>query len=504
LRKKHSSAKDSSSRKQQQLDHPNQQRKKKHVKLSAPPNAVANSKHQSSSTTVSETREQSTNMVNKRPPQRPVTSANPQRFIIKKSPTAKPNEAHKQNVFSIDLPPIYYYGYSETFIRWCRGLTLSVLTTFGLVALGQQLVQQPQQETTTTTLSSTTAKPLVMTTDNLVLNDEWISVWQKRNNGRLLYLLGTMHGSQRSMDTAQQLVESIRPKAVFVELDVNRLDANELQLPTPIPAAVVINERVAKTDAVGLETTINSNLSKETVTWIYPRTVTLAEKLWHRIIYGKQSVVQFEQQTLPCHSSIPSSSSENKSTRVTDPSEFNCAIWAGQKHGAVIILGDQHIRVTNSRLILGGLLDFLYVLFYERAKESIKRAKQQNSRLNKEERKEEEHKEEKKEEDASDTNDYFNRNNFDRIDGTREDIRNKTSLMQQIVPGLYRALVMERDDCMAAYLNSLEQYETTVALVGKGHVDGIEERLAKQGWEPVKVVSVVKTKEQGTTYWWRW
>jgi hypothetical protein len=416
------------------------------------------------------------------------------------------NVKHITNVLSVDLPPIYSYGYSEAFIRWCQGLTLSVLTTFGLVvAVGQQRVhQQPQQETAIMTPSSTTdVKPLVMTTDNLLLNDEWISVWQQRHNGRLLYLLGTVHRSQRSMDTAQQLVESIRPKAVFIELDLNRLDADRLQLPTPIPTAVGIDEQVTKIDAVvvGLETTTTSNSSVETITWLYPRPISLVEELWQRTIYGKQSVVQFDQQTLPCYTSIPSisssssssSSSKNKSSRIKKASEFDCAIWAGQKNGAVIILGDQHKCITLSRLILGGCLDFLnLILFLKLDQELIQRAKEVASHWKPEEHKgKEDHKEQ--EEEVNGALDYFSSR-------TREEIKNMSSIFQQIAPRLHRALVAERDDRMAAYLNVLEQYETIVALVGKAHVQGIEERLAKQGWEPVKVVF----KEQGFAYWWRW
>ena len=54
--------------------------------------------------------------------------------------------------------------------------------------------------------------------------------------------------------------------------------------------------------------------------------------------------------------------------------------------------------------------------------------------------------------------------------------------------------VAERDTFMANGLNGLNQFPTTVAVMGIAHVDGVENNLRNMGWEPVVAgCTLVKT-----------
>eukprot|EP00752_Nemacystus_decipiens_P002179 g2074.t1 len=69
---------------------------------------------------------------------------------------------------------------------------------------------------------------------------------------------------------------------------------------------------------------------------------------------------------------------------------------------------------------------------------------------------------------------------------TRDIMRKWSAAMQRIRPLEHAVSVTERDEVMAGNLMKVEGNITTVAVVGFGHLDGIENRLEAEGWKPAR------------------
>jgi len=64
----------------------------------------------------------------------------------------------------------------------------------------------------------------------------------------------------------------------------------------------------------------------------------------------------------------------------------------------------------------------------------------------------------------------------------KENVKIIMANLKAIAPELYNALVAERDEFMSMGLNSLNQFQSIVAVMGIAHVDGVEQNLIRQGW----------------------
>ena len=71
---------------------------------------------------------------------------------------------------------------------------------------------------------------------------------------------------------------------------------------------------------------------------------------------------------------------------------------------------------------------------------------------------------------------------------TKQNVKRIMDSFKLQAPEIYNALVGERDAFMAKGLDMLEPFESTVAVMGLAHLDGVEGFLAFKGWErlPVK------------------
>ena len=56
------------------------------------------------------------------------------------------------------------------------------------------------------------------------------------------------------------------------------------------------------------------------------------------------------------------------------------------------------------------------------------------------------------------------------------------TIFQQEVPQIHDALVAERDVYMANNIDRLSQFQSMVAVMGLGHLDGVRTRLGQLGW----------------------
>jgi len=63
----------------------------------------------------------------------------------------------------------------------------------------------------------------------------------------------------------------------------------------------------------------------------------------------------------------------------------------------------------------------------------------------------------------------------------RENVRLLMGNLRAVAPEIFMAMVGERDDYMGLGLDSLNQFESTVAVMGIAHVDGVEKTLRDRG-----------------------
>jgi len=65
---------------------------------------------------------------------------------------------------------------------------------------------------------------------------------------------------------------------------------------------------------------------------------------------------------------------------------------------------------------------------------------------------------------------------------TKQTTKDLMDVFKAEVPEIYNALVGERDIYMSNGLDSLNQFQTIVAVMGLGHLDGVESNLRALGW----------------------
>ena len=70
---------------------------------------------------------------------------------------------------------------------------------------------------------------------------------------------------------------------------------------------------------------------------------------------------------------------------------------------------------------------------------------------------------------------------------TKENVKLIMDNFKIQAPEIHYALVGERDLFMATGLDMLETFDSTVAVMGLAHVDGVETNLQKKGWLPIPI-----------------
>ena len=81
-------------------------------------------------------------------------------------------------------------------------------------------------------------------------------------------------------------------------------------------------------------------------------------------------------------------------------------------------------------------------------------------------------------------------NSFVETMKAKENVKKIMGALKETAPEIYQAMVAERDVYMARGLDELgmnvqsgSSVETTVAVMGMAHVDGVENYLATNGWK---------------------
>jgi pheromone shutdown protein TraB len=141
-----------------------------------------------------------------------------------------------------------------------------------------------------------------------------VSVWRQPVTGRIIYLVGTVHISIASAELVGNVIDNVRPDAVFVEWDAKRAQESISTTDTSRTSTIATTETTAplvEDPSLSSVTTSISNSSKE----------------------ERGGVV-----TLP----------RNASSELGE--EFYVAIREGQKVGAEVIRGDRDQKVSLRRM----------------------------------------------------------------------------------------------------------------------------------------------------------
>jgi pheromone shutdown protein TraB len=249
-----------------------------------------------------------------------------------------------------------------------------------------------------------------------------------------VHLLGTAPVSTEAAELVGLLVKSTKLNAVFVELDLKRV---QKVLP------------IAKSQQLGEPADPPSSS---------PSTLNPIASIQQRAMDSSANVVG---------NALRSLYKKLENEGIDAGQEFAAAIREGLAQGATIVLGDQDVDVTLRRLTRALTRTNWSKLLS--ADESV-----MNELLPAASRK-------IFTEDLSNFSPDQFRSTVELVK-TRENVRKIMAVLQDAAPEIYMAMVGERDAYMADGLNRLEPFNTIVAVVGLAHVDGIERYLSSYGW----------------------
>lgn len=379
----------------------------------------------------------------------------------------------------------------DSVIRWNPSLAYASSTTTTTATattdITPEIVGQSKLQKTPAT---------IVKANSAVLCDSTISVWSwgGRDEGSTdsctIYLLGTAHISDVSASLAGTLVRQVHPDAVFVELDVKRVQ-NLPAMPTiaALPSTSsssstpILNADTASTSkpailvpmvspSSSLDSSLSSSMESPTTSsnagstggnrnWFQRRLLNLAGAA-----VGK---------------GISSMYSNLSSSGFQPGEEFAEAIRTGREIDATIVLGDQDVQVTLRRLAEALSMTDLNQLLnpdsqLEQTMSNLLPALPPSI------------------EGSSDkgTNDptQFKRELSDYVEQmkSRETVRTIIQELNTLAPEVVRVMLTERDTYMAKGLHTLRQsYPKVVAVMGLAHIDGVERNLQSFGWKPVQL-----------------
>lgn len=335
---------------------------------------------------------------------------------------------------------------------------------FGFVASStvSTIVASPASAESTSTSTTTTRSPIVSKT----LCDPSVSTWTKRD--RTVHILGTAHISSSSAELAGKMVREIQPNVVFVELDKKRVSragiggatsglstqsssSNESSSSAEIASTSSSTSTVISTPSVGDDKSNRMQISNPMVTF---GSKVVGDSV--KGMYGKL---------------------ESEGFKAGD--EFVMSVREGLAIGSTIVLGDRDVEVTLKRLTQAlGKTDLRKLLSsnseVEKSMEGLLPQEMKNQM--------------KQSSDSVTMGvDDATFNSFVETMKAKENVKKIMAALKDTAPEIYEAMVAERDVYMARGLDELgnnvkTSVDTTVAVMGMAHVDGVERYLASNGW----------------------
>lgn len=288
----------------------------------------------------------------------------------------------------------------------------------------------------------------------------------------MVHILGTAHISADSAQVAGQLVRETRPKGVFVELDAKRVGrafSNDSGGESE-RGSVGTGYVAAGGESVGPPPTQRG--SDEVTVTRSERGVVAEKKGWG---FNPFNVVQNAGKAL-VGGALRDMYKNLESQGFSAGEEFVIAVKEGLTIGSTIILGDRDVDVTLDHLTTAFRKTDLKKLLandsdFERNVEGLMPDDLRRS-LNDPAT-------------AGDMTDAQQLSVFVETLKAKDTVKKMMGEVKKAAPELYTALVAERDEYMANGIDTLNQYESMVAVMGMAHVDGVENNLMVRGWRPV-------------------
>ncbi|CAM9490292.1 unnamed protein product [Ascophyllum nodosum] len=266
------------------------------------------------------------------------------------------------------------------------------------------------------------------------LCDDAVSYLRNPTKQSEVWIVGTAHISNSSAELVGSVIREIKPQVVMLELDIQRVGAF-----------------LDKVEEVGDDEGVDSDEEKPRVS-----SPDKKRKLLDPNISVSDRVTDFFAAALGSAISNMYRTLDQKG--LSSGQEFTVALREAGNCGAKILLGDRNVKLTLRRLSealrstnlkeltragadeLGLGLEALDVGSAESISANLEQMKR------------------------------------------RDTMRKVTDFYRREAPELYSAMIGERDEVMAVKLMNLEDKQTTVAVVGLAHVDGIEAILTANGW----------------------
>jgi len=330
--------------------------------------------------------------------------------------------------------------------------------------------------------------------------DPTVTVWQ-RDGERLLYLLGTAHISEISAELAASLVRDTLPNAVFVELDLKRVG----RLPPPqaravsdaLPAAtspdalaappgttrvvipaVVPTTAMISTESAAAAASFSSDLAIGSSEGATSGAGEAALAPPRRPNWFQRRAMDFA--TGAVGSALKGMYSNLGEAGFKPGEEFAAAIREGQRIGASIVLGDQDVEFTLRRLTQALAATDLNKLLnpdaeFEKTLSDLMGGGGDSSIMG------------PAPQDFDDPAKF--KAAFAAYVEKLKDRRNIAKVMgklNEVAPALVQVMLTERDAFMATGIDTLNDFECMVAVMGLAHLDGVERNLKQRGWRQVR------------------
>lgn len=274
----------------------------------------------------------------------------------------------------------------------------------------------------------------------------------------VVYVIGTAHVSTKSVETVRQLVSELVPDCVMVELCEKRRgmlhhgkqkqkkilkhssSSSSSSTCDGPPEQTTETSSSSSSSSLPIESTESiNNMSAESSQDKHelPTFTQVVSEYYRRRLNNEVSVTLFAQLYSWVLAHI------SKELGVVPGEEFRCAVDEANKIGAEVVLGDRDVKITLQRtmnsLTLYEKLKFAYMLVVEGFSMSASQLKLEIEKL---------------------------------VDSDDKDL--VTEMLIEF-PNVIEPLVYERDKYMCKILRDLTySYPVTLAVVGKGHVEGIK------------------------------
>jgi len=349
--------------------------------------------------------------------------------------------------------------YSASILLWCS----VVVVSFGFSPI---IIQSRCRKNVDRLFAEQQSQSLMTTAEEDDEEGNTVVKLQNPSNGMLCTLVGTAHLSKASNDQVRDIITSVRPDVVMIELDKSRLS------------------RIGFKDDTGEDLGIPFSTSEDIIPSLEEDDkVALANKPWWSPLldFGIDSGVKIIRSLLTnMYDEMAEQMGSDDDDSLIPGGEFKIAIDTARDVSECerIILGDRDSSSTLRRAaelaVRGGnVLEVLNRL--ERVNsEQMQAATEEIKR---------ELKEENGDDDPELTNGEFQVLVIEKLKSDKE---RRTKLFQRLekeVPEFSRAFLQERDYIMAECINreSSKPTKHVVAVVGLAHVPGMVKNL-KQSW----------------------